>query len=448
MNKEILVFNNNSDIFEKLILILTVFLPISLCLSIFIAELFASIIGLITLVLILYKKKLTECLSVVRNPMKIILFFYFIVLVSLIFSSNFKLSFLPSFFYFRYILFSLGIFYLFYKYEISIKIISISLLSTLGLIFIDSIYDLLKINQIFGLGVEENRIGKPTANIVTSFFGEEKKLGSFIVRLLPFITSIVIISNIKILENNFFKKLSIELILLIVAGIIIFLTSERTAMFLFIFFFITSLRVLPKRLLIISSLSFMMIILSLTQKDTTKKFINATLFQFQIIETYSTEITNFDNLSFSNIKYISDVHEKLLKAGIEIFKESPFTGSGVKTFEIKCNDLKKRNPVFICSTHPHNTYIQIFSDVGFFGGVTILFIFLYILYLNIKIFFRKNLSNLLKSFYLLNLGIIINLMPFIPSGSFFNNWMNLVIYLPVGYWLYLYSKIKKSEINL
>ena len=39
-------------------------------------------------------------------------------------------------------------------------------------------------------------------------------------------------------------------------------------------------------------------------------------------------------------------------------------------------------------------------------------------------------------------------MPFIPSGSFFNNWMNLVIYLSVGYWLYLYSKIKKGEIDL
>ena len=146
------------------------------------------------------------------------------------------MSFLPSFFYLRYILFSLGIFYLLYKYEFSIKIITISLLLTFGLIFIDSIYDFLKINQFYNLSVEDNRIGKPTANIVTSFFGEEKKLGSFIVRLLPFITSIVIISNLKILENKFFKKLNIELILLIIAGIIIFLTSERTAMFLFIFF--------------------------------------------------------------------------------------------------------------------------------------------------------------------------------------------------------------------
>ena len=56
MNKEILAFNNNSDIYEKLILVLTIFLPISLCLSIFIADLFASIIGIITLVLIFYKK--------------------------------------------------------------------------------------------------------------------------------------------------------------------------------------------------------------------------------------------------------------------------------------------------------------------------------------------------------------------------------------------------------
>jgi O-antigen ligase len=291
-------------------------------------------------------------------------------------------------------------------------------------------------------------VGKPSANIVTSFFGEEKKLGSFIVRLLPFITSIIIISNIKILENNFFKKFSIESILLIVAGTIIFLTSERTAMFLYIFFFITSLRVLPKRLLIVSVLSFVMIILFFTQKDLTRKYINATLFQFQLIEHQRDDFTNFNNLNFSNLKYISEVHEKLIKVGFEIFKESPLTGSGVKTFEKKCNELKKKNPDFICSTHPHNTYIQIISDIGFFGVIIILFIFLYIFYLNVTIFFRKNLSNLLKSFYLLNLGIIINLMPFIPSGSFFNNWMNLMMYLPIGYWLYLYSKIKKSEINL
>ena len=39
-----------------------------------------------------------------------------------------------------------------------------------------------------------------------------------------------------------------------------------------------------------------------------------------------------------------------------------------------------------------------------------------------------------------------NLMNFIPSGSFFNNWMNIVIYYPIGLWLYLFYKINKIKI--
>ena len=34
-------------------------------------------------------------------------------------------------------------------------------------------------------------------------------------------------------------------------------------------------------------------------------------------------------------------------------------------------------------------------------------------------------------------------MPFIPSGSIYNNWINIMIYFPIGYWFYLHSKLKK-----
>ena len=34
-------------------------------------------------------------------------------------------------------------------------------------------------------------------------------------------------------------------------------------------------------------------------------------------------------------------------------------------------------------------------------------------------------------------------MPFIPSGSIYNNWINIMIYFPIGFWFYLHSKIKK-----
>ena len=89
--------------------------------------------------------------------------------------------------------------------------------------------------------------------------------------------------------------------------------------------------------------------------------------------------------------------------------------------------------------------MQILSDIGLFGAITIFLIFIYFLLTNLKILFIKNPSNFLKSYFILNLGIMINLMPFIPSGSFFNNWINIMIYYPIGFWFYLFYKLKKKK---
>ena len=48
------------------------------------------------------------------------------------------------------------------------------------------------------------------------------------------------------------------------------------------------------------------------------------------------------------------------------------------------------------------------------------------------------------SYYFLNLGIIINLFPFIPSGNFFNNWLSLIMFYPLGYWLFINQENKKK----
>ena len=52
------------------------------------------------------------------------------------------------------------------------------------------------------------------------------------------------------------------------------------------------------------------------------------------------------------------------------------------------------------------------------------------MYINLKIIFKKDLHDTKLSFYLLNIGIIINLFPFIPSGNFFNNWLSLIMFYP------------------
>ena len=96
---------------EKVVLILVFLLPFALLLSIFIADLFTSVIALIVLYWIFKNKEFIQIIKNIYKPLSIILVFYFFIIISLIFSHDFNKSFLPSFFYFRYFFFLLAIFF-------------------------------------------------------------------------------------------------------------------------------------------------------------------------------------------------------------------------------------------------------------------------------------------------------------------------------------------------
>jgi O-antigen ligase len=171
--------------------------------------------------------------------------------------------------------------------------------------------------------------------------------------------------------------------------------------------------------------------------------INGTLAQLEIIENHRSY--KDQELKFSNIKYYSKEHQNLALTAISIFKENPLTGAGIKTFSHICNKVNYKSSV--CSTHPHSIYPQILSEIGIFGFLIIVSIFFIILGLNLKMKFSlTDDDNLKKSFYVLNTGIIINILPFIPSGSFFNNWVSLISFLPLGFWIYLFLETKKRDI--
>ena len=72
------------------------------------------------------------------------------------------------------------------------KLTLISLLLLLILISLDSIIEFLKIKKIFGLTLPDSRVNTGTAYFLTSFFDDEKKLGSFLIRILPLILSLLI----------------------------------------------------------------------------------------------------------------------------------------------------------------------------------------------------------------------------------------------------------------
>ena len=110
-------------------------------------------------------------------------------------------------------------------------------------------------------------------------------------------------------------------------------------------------------------------------------------------------LLNHKKKLFNKVYIFSHDHHGHYLLAYKIFKDYPVFGTGVKGFRYLC-----RNKIYIlenndgCSTHPHNTYIQILASNGIIGFSLIIFAFIYILReiflckkkLNSQIIFDKN----------------------------------------------------------
>ena len=122
-------------------------------------------------------------------------------------------------------------------------------------------------------------------------------------------------------------------------------------------------------------------------------------------------------------------------------KNNKIFGIGPRGFRYFCRSVNYNPEIGVCSTHPHNYFIQILSELGIIG---ILFYFLFLIFISLKLLSKKinNYSLVVKNqFYIISIGLILNLFPFIPSGNFFNNWLSLMTYFNLGLYLYTYKKI-------
>ena len=426
---------NNLD---KLLSILIFFFPFLLSISIFLADLFASITALIVITLFFLKEN-KKIFFQIKIQLYYFLLFYFLILISLFFSISFEKSFLPSFFYFRYFLFILGIYYLFKKYNFFVNIFFYSLVFAFSIILFDTLFQFLTGSNVLGFP----RGDDPTP-YVTSFFHDEKKLGSFLVRLLPLFISLFYFLNLRKFSNY----------IILIFGFCIFLSSERTAFFLYMIILFFYFLIFEKKLKFLIISSFFIFAIFLSNKELRYKYLNYTFKQLGFIETEWNK--DYDGKK----RFFSKEHEDLSLTAYVIYKDNYLNGSGVKTFYEICNlyKLKERenkinllenlgrNNKITCSTHPHNTYFQILSEIGVFGFIMVFFLFLKTLFKNVKIIFKKNFNKDNISFYFLNIGIIINLFPLIPSGNFFNNWLSLIMFYPLGFWLYM-NVVNNSKID-
>ena len=117
---------------------------------------------------------------------------------------------------------------------------------------------------------------------------------------------------------------------------------------------------------------------------------------------------------------------KLYKSGISVFKNHPFIGVGNKNYRIEtCDEVRIiEHKDYHCLTHPHQIYIELLSEHGMFGTAIILSIIFYLLF--------RLLKQIIKSQNYLQIGafifILLNFVPFLPSGSFFNDF-NLTLFM-------------------
>ena len=133
-------------------------------------------------------------------------------------------------------------------------------------------------------------------------------------------------------------------------------------------------------------------------------------------------------------------HWIIYLTAIDIWIDNPIIGNGIKSFRIKCL-TKLHLPMRVCSSHPHNYYLELLNDTGLLG--TLLFVCAIFYLITNKFFnFKHYEKNEKFLFICLLIIIIVEFFPLKSSGSFFTTTNSSFIFLILGM-LNGLKKIKK-----
>ena len=420
--------------------------------------------------------------------------FYIYLNINSFISFNSNISFKSSVPFFRIIIFIFALSYFFKtQKDINSKLYFFFIICIV-LLLLDSIYQFYNNKNIFGAEIQN-------IDRITSFFGDEQIMGSFISRLLPCIIALSYLTKIK-------KKNIYNFFIISVAFVLIFLSGERLALAYFFIFLTLYFVVDSNKTKIIFFLSFIVIsVISLT-------LVNSNQFKKFFVHTYN-------QLTVKKTYFTSYRHLLHYRTSYSMFKDKPLFGHGLKSFRYLCSDLKyfnkqevldenkfyspvdgiindkqevagtkqvsvieivapfsshpiglynlKENLFFSkfkngdkikkgdivfqkydykngCNTHSHNIYFQFLSELGLIGTAFLFTIFIYVIY-NLYILLKKRINskidNIDKAKFLILSGIFISLIPIFPSGNYFTNWLLIITYFPIG----IYLSLLKSRLN-
>jgi O-antigen ligase len=435
-------FSNNNYFSDNLIILPFLFFPFFLISGPFLPDFFMSLSAIIFLIYCFNNKDF----KYFNNYYFLFFFIIYIYLnINSFFSFDPKISFQTSITYIRMIIFSLCFGFIINK-KFFIKFFFLSFYFAYIILLIDSLIQLKTGFNIFGY---------PAFYRISSFFGKELIMGSFVSRTLPFILGILFYLDIK-------NKKFLALILLLISGMLVFISGERLAFAYYIIttiFFSLIFFSFKFKLFLISSIIFLF---------TTITFYNSSSFNRLYVHT-------IDQLKQGrSVFFISYRHELHYLTAYRMFKDKKFFGHGVKSFRYLCSNekynvqdkidkdniifspiegfynvrdefrevegpdliksiqkyyiitisLKENKAEFIvphayikfhksngdyvkkgeallsnyaypngCNTHPHNIYLQILAEIGLVGFSLFFGFFLFMFYYLIIIFLRIRKKN-------------------------------------------------------
>ena len=377
------------------------FLPIALIIGNLASNLIVYLVSILFFILSI-KKKIN-----IYNNFFFKFFFIFWLLISIrsFFADKIIWSLSTSLMFIRFYFFIYAIYYV-NKINNDFKNkFSKFLLVTLIILILDSYFQFFFGYNFLGMTMKNLQHDR----LISSFFGSELILGSYLLKFIFIFMALILIKSEKKSELFFYYSM------LLLIFILIILSGERVALFLYFIGFLYILLLNKKKklnIIFLATCVFTLLIISHYNKKISGRFFLHSLQQIGIIKNESA--------SSNKIKIFSENHEALYKVGINMFLDNPIFGQGVQMFRVKCSEKDFLiNDTVICSTHPHNYYIQLLAETGLFGSLFLFIYLIYFIYLSILIILKKKI---ISQEQLIFLGLmLVIIFPLTPSGNFFGS---------------------------
>lgn len=341
----------------------------------------------------------------------IIFFFLFTFIVGLFNSlnvydagTNFKdnLILKKSIFFFKYLFFYFCIKTLVEKDILNFKFFFLSCGVCVIFVSLDLVYQLIFNKDIFGFERIDHKLSGP--------FGEEQIAGGYLQKFSFFVFFLFFILDRK-LEKKTLSAILVGLFMIISFSVLISGNRMPIVMYLLSWFFLFLLEKDIRKYFIIFLILTLIFVIFI--------FWNVEQVKMNILNFYSmlSQIFNFlpqlfganETLNFPNT-YIKELY-----SGYATWKTNIIFGGGIESFHINCSKILNS-----CSSHPHNYYLEILSETGLVGLVSVCLIFLYIFYISIvkKFILNTHFQNnyLISPFAIM---FLIEIFPIKTSGSFF-----------------------------